>query len=68
MASDSVGNAASSKVPDWVQGELFIDVLKDTVKGFSKIKSFKAESGSAAGENYATIMLRVSIQVELEGK
>lgn len=68
MATESVGNASSSKVPDWVQGELFIDVLKDTVKGFSEIKSFKAESGSAAGENYATIMLRVNIQVQLEGK
>ncbi|KAH8311364.1 hypothetical protein KR044_005921, partial [Drosophila immigrans] len=55
-----------SKVPDWVQAEIFTDVLKESVKGFSKIKSFKADGGSAAGENYATIMLRVNIDVELE--
>jgi len=60
--------APVSKVPDWVQAELFIDVLKESVKGFSKIKSFKASSGSAAGENYATIMLRVNIEVVLDGK
>ncbi|KAH8359882.1 hypothetical protein KR093_009298 [Drosophila rubida] len=55
-----------SKVPDWVTAEIFTDVLKESVEGFSKIKSFKAEGGSAAGENYATIMLRVNIEVELE--
>lgn len=67
MATDSISKVPSSQVPDWVQGELFLDVLKETVKGFLKIKSFDAKSGSAAGENYATVMLRVSIQVELEG-
>ncbi|KAH8359883.1 hypothetical protein KR093_009297 [Drosophila rubida] len=55
-----------TKVPDWVTAEMFTDVLKESVEGFSKIKSFKAESGSAAGENYVTIMLRVNIEVELE--
>ncbi|XP_016952769.2 uncharacterized protein LOC122817743 [Drosophila biarmipes] len=57
---------ADSKVPDWVTAELFEDVLKSTVEGFSKVRSFRAESGSAAGDNYATIMLRVKIEVELQ--
>ncbi|TDG48831.1 hypothetical protein AWZ03_004734 [Drosophila navojoa] len=56
----------ANNVPDWVQAELFEDVLKETVQGFSKIKSFKAISGSAAGENYTTIMFRLHITVELE--
>ncbi|KAH8399653.1 hypothetical protein KR215_011389, partial [Drosophila sulfurigaster] len=55
-----------SLVPDWVQPEIFLDVLKESVKGFSKSKSFKASAALAPGENYATIMLRVNIQVELE--
>ncbi|XP_033239795.1 uncharacterized protein [Drosophila pseudoobscura] len=58
---------AASKVPDWINAEIFEDVLKSTVPGYSKVKTFKADSGSAAGENYATIMLRVNIEVELEG-
>ncbi|XP_016952771.1 uncharacterized protein LOC108026365 [Drosophila biarmipes] len=57
---------AASKIPDWITAELFEDVLKANVEGFSKVKSFKADMGSAAGENYATIMLRISIEVELQ--
>ncbi|KAH8232344.1 hypothetical protein KR032_004445, partial [Drosophila birchii] len=57
---------AASKIPDWVTAELFEDVLKSSVEGYSKVATFKAELGSAAGENYATIMLRVHIEVELK--
>uniref|UniRef100_A0A6P4EQT9 Uncharacterized protein LOC108045664 isoform X1 n=1 Tax=Drosophila rhopaloa TaxID=1041015 RepID=A0A6P4EQT9_DRORH len=57
---------AASKIPDWFSAELFEDVLKSSVEGYSKVRSFKAESGSAAGDNYATIMLRVNIEVELQ--
>ncbi|EDW66718.1 uncharacterized protein [Drosophila virilis] len=66
MATESKPVPLASNVPDWVQAELLVDVLRESVKGFSKIKSFKADSGSAAGENYATIMLRLNIEVELE--
>ncbi|KAH8283786.1 hypothetical protein KR054_001376, partial [Drosophila jambulina] len=60
---------AASKIPEWVNAELFEDVLKSTVEGYSKVSTFKAEMGTAAGENYATIMLRVHIEVELnDGK
>ncbi|XP_017052310.1 uncharacterized protein LOC108095656 [Drosophila ficusphila] len=57
---------ATGKIPDWVTADLFEDLLKANVEGFSKVKNFKADSGSAAGENYATIMLRVNIEVELK--
>ncbi|XP_017123786.1 uncharacterized protein LOC108143769 [Drosophila elegans] len=55
----------ASKIPDWVREELFEDVLKSNMVGYSKVRSFKAESGSSAGENYASIMVRVNIEVEL---
>nr|AAZ78628.1 CHKov1 [Drosophila melanogaster]AAZ78634.1 CHKov1 [Drosophila melanogaster] len=57
---------AAGKIPDWVTAELFEDVLKSNVDGYSKVRNFKAEMGSAAGDNYATIMLRVNIEVELQ--
>ncbi|XP_017007948.3 uncharacterized protein [Drosophila takahashii] len=57
---------AASKIPDWITADLFEDILKANVEGYSKVKSFKADIGSAAGENYATIMLRVNIEVELQ--
>ncbi|XP_037723600.1 uncharacterized protein LOC119555955 isoform X1 [Drosophila subpulchrella] len=57
---------AAGKIPDWVNADIFEDVLQSTVKGYSKVRNFKAESGSAAGDNYATIMLRAYIEVELQ--
>lgn len=67
MSAESKIDTIAGKVPDWVQPESFVDVLKESVKGFSKIKSFKANSGVGAGENYSTVMLRLNIDVELEG-
>ncbi|EDV93525.1 GH19364 [Drosophila grimshawi] len=67
MSADTTTDVTTSKVPDWVQAEQFVDVLKESVKGFSKIKSFKVSNGVAAGENYATIMLRVNFEIELDG-
>ncbi|EDV53677.1 uncharacterized protein LOC6554928 [Drosophila erecta] len=57
---------AAGKIPDWVTAELFEDVLKSNVDGYAKVRNFKPEIGSAAGDNYATIMLRVKIEVELQ--
>lgn len=65
MSTEPKPDPTASNVPDWVQADLFEDVLKETVQGFSKIKSFKVISGSAAGENYTTIMFRLHIVVEL---
>lgn len=59
---------AANKIPDWITAELFEDVLKANIEGYSKVRNFKADIGSAAGENYATIMLRVHIEVELKGE
>lgn len=58
--------APESKVPEWLKVELFEDVLKQTVPGYKKVRDFKAKSALPPGENYATIMLRVEIEVELE--
>lgn len=67
MANEAKPETTHKEVPQWLQPDLFHDVLRDTVKGFSKIKNFNSKSGSTAGENYATIMLRVNIEVECEG-
>lgn len=68
MSTQKKTDSTASNVPDWVQGDLFLDVLKNTVKGFKEIKKFSTVCGSEVGENYATIMLRVNIEAQLEGK
>jgi len=47
--------------------EAFEDLLKDNVKDYKKTKALRAKAGVAAGENYATIMLRLELDVETKG-
>ncbi|KAH8362815.1 hypothetical protein KR084_001281 [Drosophila pseudotakahashii] len=55
-------------VPDWVKPEVFADLLKKEVKDYKETKSMRAKAGVAAGENYATIMLRIELDVETKDK
>ncbi|SPP90193.1 uncharacterized protein LOC117591704 [Drosophila guanche] len=54
--------------PEWVKPEIFQDILKLQVKNYKETKSLRASAGVAKGENYATIMLRVELDVETEDK
>eukprot|EP00099_Drosophila_melanogaster_P023579 NP_651384.2 uncharacterized protein Dmel_CG10560 [Drosophila melanogaster] len=55
-------------IPGWVKPEVFEDLLKDNVKDYKKTKALRAKAGVAAGENYATIMLRLELDVETKDK
>lgn len=68
MSTEKKTDSPASNVPDWLHADLFLDVLKNNVKGFKEIKKFSTVCGSEVGENYATSMLRVNIQVQLEGR
>ncbi|XP_017052324.1 uncharacterized protein LOC108095670 [Drosophila ficusphila] len=52
------------EIPDWVKPEAFQDLLKSEVKDYKETKALRAKAGVAAGENYATIMLRLELDVE----
>ncbi|EDW98761.1 uncharacterized protein LOC6538527 [Drosophila yakuba] len=55
-------------IPAWVKPEAFEDLLKDNVKDYKKTTALRAKAGVAAGENYATIMLRLELDVETKDK
>ncbi|KAH8383453.1 hypothetical protein KR009_008706 [Drosophila setifemur] len=57
-----------SSVPEWLNETQFEELLKANVDQFSKIVGFQMKPAMAPGENYATLMLRVSIDVELTDK
>ncbi|XP_075148827.1 uncharacterized protein LOC142222531 [Haematobia irritans] len=57
--------ASPAVIPKWIKSDLFEEVIKKKVHNFREIKEFNVKPGSAAGENYATVMLRVDIVVEL---
>ncbi|EDW34158.1 GL22091 [Drosophila persimilis] len=58
----------SIEIPEWVRPEIFEDLLKHQVKDYKETKSLRPSAGVAKGENYATIMLRVELDVETEDK
>ncbi|KAH8359448.1 hypothetical protein KR093_006786 [Drosophila rubida] len=55
-------------VPQWIKESHFVEILRETVPNFATIKSFGIKPALNPGENYATLMLRVSIDVELTDK
>ncbi|XP_061399285.1 uncharacterized protein LOC133334992, partial [Musca vetustissima] len=65
MTANANGTTADS-IPKWIKANLFEDVLKKTVQGFKAIKSFEIKPAAGAGENYATVMLRIEIETELD--
>ncbi|KAH8355535.1 hypothetical protein KR200_002752 [Drosophila serrata] len=54
--------------PEWLNETQFEELLTANVDKFSKIVGFRVKPAMAPGENYATLMLRISIDVELTDK
>lgn len=63
---ENVENNNVRNIPAWVTEEYFENIVFEEIQNCSKILKFKAEPGSAAGDNYASVMVRVLIEVELE--
>lgn len=53
-------------IPSWISQEYFENIISDEIENFSRITKFKPESGSAAGDNYASVIIRILIEVELK--
>ena len=66
MASETNGTQ-QTYIPKWIEAKLFENILQENVERFKNIKEFVVKRGTAAGENYAAIMLKVEIVVELQG-
>ncbi|KAH8293882.1 hypothetical protein KR054_006114 [Drosophila jambulina] len=54
--------------PEWLNETQFEELLTANVDKFSKIVGFRVKPAMAPGENYATLMLRITIDVELTDK
>ncbi|XP_064552608.1 uncharacterized protein LOC135438274 isoform X1 [Drosophila montana] len=55
-------------VPGWINKSQFLEILSDNVPEFSKIENFCIKPASTAGENYSSLILRISIDVKLTDK
>ncbi|KAL5274239.1 hypothetical protein ACFFRR_000789 [Megaselia abdita] len=58
-------NKVNAISPKWVSEEYFESICSESIKNFSKINKITSEPGSSVGENYASIILRILIECEL---
>ncbi|KAL5285033.1 hypothetical protein ACFFRR_007021 [Megaselia abdita] len=54
------------ELPPWVKQEYFENIAAEEFENLSKVTKFTAESGSAPGENYASVILRIIMECELK--
>lgn len=69
MASEQKSEPKSTLViPSWVEASLFEPVFKEIAPDYKQTKAFKVLPALAAGENYATVMLRLEADIEMKGE
>lgn len=56
------------ELPNWLDEHMFVEFLQRDFKEFKAIKNFKVEPTGGKGENFTTLVVRVKINVELNGK
>lgn len=56
------------EIPNWVNQDYFLPIIKNDQENFQKVSSFKSIAATAPGDNYCSVMLRIIIEVELKGK
>ncbi|XP_020811597.1 uncharacterized protein LOC110186672 [Drosophila serrata] len=50
-------------IPEWINEEYFLPILKKDVKDFDKIVNFTPIAATAPGENYTSIMVRILMDI-----
>ncbi|KAH8417044.1 hypothetical protein KR222_001856, partial [Zaprionus bogoriensis] len=55
----------SQLVPEWIKKAHFVEILKEHEPDFAKIENFFIKPALSAGENYSSLMLRVTIEALL---
>ncbi|XP_023292669.2 uncharacterized protein LOC111676020 [Lucilia cuprina] len=66
MVNDQETTAIANDIPSWIKVFLFEPVFKEIESQFYQTKNFQAKRALSAGENYATIMLRIEAEIELK--
>lgn len=67
-AKDIVNPNEFLDIPKWINEDYFGPILEKNVPAFKSITNFVAVAATAPGENFTSIMVRVIIDVELNGE
>lgn len=55
-------------IPKWVNEAYFYPILKNDLPNFVKILNFTTIPATPPGENYTSLMMRIKMDIEMEGK
>lgn len=66
---DDAGQSSTihNYIPNWINSDYFLPILKRHETEFSRILEFSKERATIPGENYCSIMIRVLMKVLLKG-
>lgn len=55
-------------IPKWINEGFFVNILKKDLPNFVKILNFTTIPATPPGENYTSLMMRIKMDIEMEGK
>lgn len=58
----------SSEFPKWLKMVTMENAVQEQLGDFKRILDIKMENGSKQGENYSSLLISVSVEVEMLGK
>ncbi|XP_061399694.1 uncharacterized protein LOC133335438, partial [Musca vetustissima] len=65
MTNNENKNNNNNNVPSWINVKLFENALREAVGDYKAIENFKVANALGPGENFATLMLRVRVELLL---
>lgn len=66
MAATQNGHSTNNGLPQWLDNVTFEKAIKQQVGEFKEILKIKTENGCKAGENYSSLMMHLTAEVEME--
>ncbi|XP_075145781.1 uncharacterized protein LOC142220488 [Haematobia irritans] len=63
-----MSNNGTSSIPQWITANIFENVLKEAVKDFQAINGFRVYPALKPGENYASNMLKIELDIKSKDK
>lgn len=55
-------------IPKWINEEYFLPIIEKEVEDFEKIKHFASTPATQPGDNYMSLMVRVTITIEVKSE
>lgn len=65
---EQIENTGFKDIPEWLNEQLFEEILAKQIPKYKKITNFIIRPAVKTGENFMTVMLRITLELELSDK